>query len=100
MERKRKILRNRIKCKECGEIIESKYTHDWQCCKCFKTSNGEHGVYIDGGMSYLSRGGNIDGYEDLSESRPYTDEERDEYNEKQLRMAKHFGSWFTVDLME
>lgn len=100
MERRRKIIRNRIRCKNCGEIIESKYTHDWQCCKCFSDESNEHGVFVDGGTSYLRRGGNFDDCEDLSETRLFTDEERDEYNEQQLRMAEHFGGWFTVDLME
>lgn len=28
------ILVNKIRCKECGEEIESTYTHDFRFCKC------------------------------------------------------------------
>lgn len=29
-----KIKLNRIKCKKCGDIITSEYTHDFKWCKC------------------------------------------------------------------
>ena len=38
-------MRNRAKCKLCGDIIESMHTHDYQLCKC-----GQIGV--DGGKDY------------------------------------------------
>ena len=44
----KKILRNVIQCKNCGEIIESKYTHDLVTCKCGRVS-------VDGGHEYLRR---------------------------------------------
>ena len=47
----RKILRNRIKCKHCGDIIESTSVHDFKLCSCGK-------VAIDGGICYLKRTGN------------------------------------------
>ena len=38
----KKIILNKIQCKHCGEIIESKNIHDFVWCK--------HGAcYIDGG---------------------------------------------------
>lgn len=59
----KKIICNKIKCKHCGDIIESKYTHDFKFCSCKK-------VYVDGGKLYLRRGfpdGNWeDHYEELS----------------------------------
>ena len=57
-----KILRNMIKCKKCGEIIESKSTHDFNWCKCGT-------VFVDGGHEYLRRGfkDSPDDYEELSE---------------------------------
>jgi len=55
------IIRNRIKCKHCGSIIESKYRHDFRTCKCRKVS-------IDGGKDYLRRIGKPEDYEDLSET--------------------------------
>lgn len=45
---KKKIVSNKIRCKHCDDIIESKYTHDFKWCKC-----GE--VAIDGGLSYTKR---------------------------------------------
>ena len=38
----KKIVRNRIKCKKCGEIIESTSRHDFKFCKC-------GAVAVDGG---------------------------------------------------
>lgn len=60
-----KILKNKIRCNYCGDVIESKYTHDFQQCKCGK-------VFVDGGKDYLRRGYPSDAtpeeaYEDLSE---------------------------------
>lgn len=43
-----KIFSNKIRCKKCGDIIESTYTHDFKWCKC-------HSVAVDGGTSYLKR---------------------------------------------
>jgi len=45
------IIRNRAKCKLCGDVIESKHRHDWVKCKC-----GE--IFTDGGHDYFHRGAN------------------------------------------
>lgn len=50
---------NKIKCRKCGDIIESIDVHDFKCCSC-----GE--VAIDGGREYLRRVGNKDDFEELS----------------------------------
>ena len=42
----RRIKRNRLQCKLCGDIIESKYTHDYVMCSCKKCA-------IDGGKEYV-----------------------------------------------
>ena len=56
-----KIIRNRIRCKKCGDIIESKYTHDFKECSC-------KSCFVDGGHEYLRRGFVERGcFEDLSE---------------------------------
>ena len=55
-----KIIRNRMKCKLCGDIIESTNTHDFKFCSCGR-------VAIDGGKNYLKRSGNINDWEELSE---------------------------------
>ncbi len=99
MERKIKIIHNRVKCKNCGEVIESKSVHDWVCCKCFHKSNGETGCFTDGGHEYIRRGGNPEYIEDMDETRPYTDEERDEYNRHQELLAEQYG-WIAIDYME
>ena len=59
---KQKIIRNRIRCKHCGDIIESETVHDFKYCSCGK-------VFVDGGHDYLRRGhtNSDDDYEDLSE---------------------------------
>ena len=56
----RKILVNKIRCKKCGEVIESKSVHDFNFCKC-------KSVAVDGGHEYLRRLGNLEDWEDLSE---------------------------------
>ena len=55
----KKIIINKIKCKKCGEIIESTHRHDFKFCKC-------GAVAVDGGYDYLRRCGDLDSYEDLS----------------------------------
>ena len=45
----KKLIRNAIKCNHCGEVIESKHTHDFRECKCGT-------VYVDGGLSYCRVG--------------------------------------------
>ncbi len=54
-----KILINKIKCKKCGDIIESVSVHDFKFCKC-------GAVAVDGGHEYLRRCGNKEDYDDLS----------------------------------
>ena len=99
MERKLKIIHNKIRCKICGEILESVTIHDFVPCKCFIESNGSRGCACDGGLDYLRRLGNPKDVEELSETRPYTDEERDQYNRHQELLAEQYG-WVAIDYME
>lgn len=92
MERQVKIIRNAIRCKNCGEVIESRSRHDFVECKCFRESDGKTGCFCDGGLSYLRWGGTPGTYEDLSETRPYTDEEQAAY-EKKIQKQKDFLFW-------
>lgn len=56
-----KILRNRIRCVHCGDIIESESVHDFQTCSCGAVS-------VDGGHEYCKRSfRDPSDYEDLSE---------------------------------
>lgn len=59
-KKKEEIISNKIKCKKCGNIIESKSTNDYKRCSCGT-------VAIDGGKDYLKRIGNEKDYEELSE---------------------------------
>ncbi|MBQ6610805.1 MAG: hypothetical protein IJH70_10245 [Oscillospiraceae bacterium] len=52
------IIHNRIRCKKCGEIIESHTVHEFKWCSC-------GAVAVDGGKDYLRRCGNREDYEDL-----------------------------------
>lgn len=45
-------MSRKMKCKKCGMIVESKYKHDLQKCKC--------GNFIDGGDAYTRVGGNLE----------------------------------------
>lgn len=55
----RRIVINRIRCKKCGDVIESTYRHDFKDCKC-------GAVAVDGGMDYLRRCGKREDWEDMS----------------------------------
>lgn len=44
------IVHNRIRCKKCGDIIESKSVHDYVECSCGACA-------VDGGHDYLKRVG-------------------------------------------
>ncbi len=55
-----KIKVNKIRCRKCGDIIESLSVHDFKFCRC-------GAVAVDGGHDYLRRCGNLDEIEDLSE---------------------------------
>jgi len=43
------ILTNKAKCMRCGDIIESKFRHDFVECSCGS-------IFVDGGKDYLRRG--------------------------------------------
>jgi len=56
-----RIIKNKARCRKCGDIIESKYRHDFVSCKC-------GAIFVDGGHSYLRRGAkDLKDIEELSE---------------------------------
>lgn len=63
-----KIISNKIRCKHCGDVIESKHRHDFVWCKCGK-------VAVDGGKSYLKRAFQTEPKDDYEELSEYTDEQ-------------------------
>lgn len=54
------IKKNAIRCKKCGDIIESTSTHDFKFCSCGACA-------VDGGHEYCRRLGNRDDWESVSE---------------------------------
>lgn len=57
------ILINKIRCKKCGDIIESTHRHDFKWCSC-------KAVAVDGGSSYLKRcAKDLNDYEELAETK-------------------------------
>lgn len=58
-----RIIKNAFRCKKCGETVESTSVHHYAVCKC--------GNSTDGGHDYISRGGNFEDMEDLSEFEPW-----------------------------
>ena len=51
-----RIIRNAIRCKKCGDVIESKTVHDFKFCSCGACA-------VDGGYDYLRRCGNREDWE-------------------------------------
>lgn len=63
------IIKNAIRCKKCGDIIESVSVHDFKTCSCGACS-------VDGGHEYLRRcATSLDDFIDLSEFWKKNDEE-------------------------
>ena len=66
----KKIIRNAIQCKKCGEVIESNGTHQFVSCKCGSCA-------VDGGHEYLRRClMTEDCYIELSETIEITDDNK------------------------
>lgn len=63
-----KIIKNAIRCKRCGDEIESTYRHEYVTCSCGACA-------VDGGHDYLRRSFlSRDCYEDVSLVVPATEE--------------------------
>ena len=56
----RVISRNAIRCKKCGDVIESQSIHDFQECSCGS-------CFVDGGHEYCRIGGNMEDIDVLTE---------------------------------
>ena len=53
-------IRNRARCKKCGDVIESKYRHNFVTCTFGAVS-------VDGGNDYWKRSGNPEDFEEMKE---------------------------------
>ncbi|MBU4643196.1 DUF7695 domain-containing protein [Bacillus toyonensis] len=60
----KKLKRNAIQCRKCGDVIESKFTNDFKYCSCGS-------VGVDGGLEYARITGER---EDIIELHQYEDE--------------------------
>lgn len=56
----KKLKRNAIQCRKCGDVIESKFTHDFKCCSCGS-------VGVDGGLEYARMQGDLENIIELHE---------------------------------
>ena len=54
------IIRNAAQCRKCGDLIVSKYRHDFVRCKC-------GAIAVDGGSAYLKRTGHFSDFIEMSE---------------------------------
>jgi DNA-directed RNA polymerase subunit RPC12/RpoP len=55
----KKVVNNTYRCKNCGDIIESKHKHDLVACRCWEENEGTTGIWCDGGQEYSRIGGNL-----------------------------------------
>ena len=55
----RQILRNRVKCLLCLDVVESTHRHHFARCACGK-------VFTDGGREYIRRGGDFTAMQDMT----------------------------------
>ena len=55
-----RIIKNAIRCKKCGEVIESETVHDFKFCSCGSCA-------VDGGHDFRSIGINREDWEELCE---------------------------------
>lgn len=62
----RKILVNKVRCKKCNDIIESKHSNDFKKCKC-------GAIFLDGGNDYQRFGWGINQSEEKAELDDYID---------------------------
>lgn len=62
----KKIIVNKVRCKKCDDIIESKHSHDFKVCGC-------GAIFIDGGTDYQRYGWGINQTEEKPVLEDYID---------------------------
>ena len=89
----KKLVRNAIRCKHCGDIVESKSVHDFQECSC-------GACFVDGGLDYFRRGFKTTPEEDFEDLSEYEDVPgyHVEYLSKRFAVYEHHG--YETDLPE
>ncbi|OAK19330.1 hypothetical protein A6281_27310 [Bacillus wiedmannii] len=63
----KKIKRNALQCRKCGDVIESKFTRDFKYCSC-------RSIAVDGGLEYGRMTGDP---EDIIELYEFEEEKED-----------------------
>ena len=48
MNKRRILLQNKAQCRKCGDVLISKYRHDFKSCGC-------GAIHVDGGLEYVKR---------------------------------------------
>jgi hypothetical protein len=76
-----RISKNAAKCLSCGDVLESKYRHDFMTCSCGCVS-------VDGGMDYIKRCGSFNNIEELTESRRFSETELNSYIDEYTRQMR------------
>ena len=76
-----KIIHNKILCLKCGDVIESKFCHDFKKCACGACA-------VDGGTTYLRRLGNRDDWQEMSEMIVALQKEIRSYPKSFIMMAQ------------
>ena len=87
----RKITRNALRCRHCGDVIESRSVHDYKECSCGSCS-------VDGGHEYLRRGYKNSPEEDYEDLYEYADVPG--YHVEYKSKLYSFGSPYETDLAE
>ena len=89
----KKLVRNAIRCKHCGDIIESKSVHDFEECSC-------GACFTDGGLEYLRRGFKTSPDDDYEELAEYEDVwgYHVEYQRKPLLNIWRDSGYETIDI--
>lgn len=70
-----KIIKNRVRCKSCGNIIESTSTHDIKSYRCGS-------ITVDGGKDYIRRG-----FKEIVDLEDLVNFDVDRYSEKCLNVV-------------
>jgi hypothetical protein len=71
----RKVIINKVRCKKCNNIIESKHHNDFKRCKCGS-------IFIDGGTDFQRYGWGINQSEEISKLDDYIDFSYSVYEDK------------------
>jgi hypothetical protein len=53
-------MRNRARCRKCGDVVESLTRHDFRACRC-------GAIFVDGGQDYFRAGGSPEDFEVIGE---------------------------------